>query len=124
MAERADQELQALYVRLYCDEDVSAGIVANLRQRGFDILSARDADRLHLDDDAQLAFTVAEQRALLTHNRYDFEQQHTRYLAEARPHYGIILAMRRSSDSAVVAKLLALLNSVTGEEMINQLRYV
>ena len=74
MAERADQELQALYVRLYCDEDVSAGIVENLRQRGFDILSARDADRLHLDDAAQLAFAVAEQRALLTHNRYDFEQ--------------------------------------------------
>ena len=124
MAERADQELQALYVRLYCDEDVSAGIVANLRQRGFDILSARDTDRLHLDDDAQLAFAVAEQRALLTHNRYDFEQQHTRYLAEGRQHCGIILAMRRPSDSAVVVRLLALLNSVTGEEMINQLRYV
>ena len=124
MADRADQELQALYVRLYCDEDVSAGIVENLRQRGFDVLSARDADRLHLDDAAQLAFAVAEQRALLTHNRYDFEQQHTRYLAEARPHYGIILAMRRPSDSAVVVRLLALLNSVTGEEMINQLRYV
>lgn len=124
MAERADQELQALYVRLYCDEDVSAGIVANLRQRGFDVLSARDADRLHLDDAAQLAFAVAAQRALLTHNRYDFEQQHTRYLTEGRQHYGIILAMRRPSDSAVVARLLALLNSVTGEEMVNQLRYV
>jgi len=37
MAERADQELQALYVRLYFDEDVSAGIVENLRQRGFEM---------------------------------------------------------------------------------------
>jgi len=124
MAERADQEFGALYVRLYCDEDVSAGVVENLRQRGFDVLSARDADRLHLDDDAQLAFAVAAQRALLTHNRYDFEQQHTRYLAEGRHHYGIILAMRRPSDSAVVARLLALLNSVTGEEMAKQLRYI
>ena len=49
MTERADPELKALYVRLYCDEDVSAGIVENLRQRGFDVLSARDIDRLHLD---------------------------------------------------------------------------
>ncbi|OIO96439.1 MAG: hypothetical protein AUK03_03930 [Anaerolineae bacterium CG2_30_64_16] len=124
MPESADQELRALYVRLYFDEDVSAGIVENLRQRGFDVLSARDADRLHLDDDAQLAFAVAEGRALFTHNRSDFEQRHRRYLAEERRHYGIILAMRRPSDAAVVARLLALLNSVTADEMVNQLRYV
>jgi hypothetical protein len=124
MTERADEELQALYIRLYCDEDVSVGIVENLRQRGFDVLSARDADRLHLNDDEQLAFAVTAQRAILTHNRYDFEQQHARYLVEGRQHYGIILAVRRPSDSAVVAKLLTLLNSVTGEEMVNQLRHI
>ena len=124
MSERADQELSALYVRLYFDEDVSAGIVENLRQRGFDVLSARDADRLHLDDDAQLALAVAQKRALFTHNRHDFEQLHRRYLAEGRQHYGIILAMRRRSDAAVVARLLALLNAVTADGMINQLRYI
>jgi hypothetical protein len=37
---------------------------------------------------------------------------------------GIILAMRRCSDAAVVARLLALLNAVTADEMINQLRYI
>ncbi len=36
MTEYADQEVAGLYVRLYFDEDVSAGIVENLRQRGFD----------------------------------------------------------------------------------------
>jgi hypothetical protein len=124
MTERVEQELQSLYVRLYFDEDVSAGIVENLRQRGFDTLSARDASRLHLDDDAQLAFAVAEGRAFFTHNRYDFEQRHKRYLTEGRHHHGIILAMRRPSDAAVVARLLALLDSVTADEMINQIRYI
>lgn len=124
MSERADQELLALCVRLYFDEDVSAGIVENLRQRGFDVLSARDADRLHLDDEAQLAFAAMQGRALFSHNRYDFEQLHRRYLAEGRQHCGIILAMRRPSDAAVVARLLALLNTVTADEMVNQLRYV
>ena len=33
MTERADRDLQALYVRLYFDEDVSRDIVENLRQR-------------------------------------------------------------------------------------------
>ncbi len=124
MAERADQELEALYVHLYCDEDVSAGIVENMLQRGFDVLSAREANRLHLDDDAQLAFAVATQRALFTHNRFDFEQRHSQYLAEGRQHYGIILARRRPSDSDVVARLLTLLNSITRDEMVNQLRYI
>ncbi len=124
MTERADPDLFALYVRLYFDEDVSVGVVNNLRQRGFDVLSARDARHLHLDDDAQLAFAVAERRALVTHNRHDFEQRHGRYLAEGQTHHGMIIARRRASDAAVVARLLALLDSVTADEMINQLRYI
>ncbi len=124
MSERADPELLALYIRLYCDEDVSAGVVQNLQQRGFDVLSARDADRLRLDDDAQFAFAVAEKRTLVTHNRGDFEQLHERYLADRRLHYGVVVAKRRPSDAALVAKLLALLDSTTADEIVNQLRYV
>jgi len=124
MTDQADQDLLALYLRLYFDEDVSAAIVENLRQRGFDVLSARDADRLHLDDDSQLAFAVAQDWAFVTHNRYDFEQRHQQYLKEGREHRGIIIAKRRPGDTAVVAKLLALLNEVTGDEMISQLRYI
>jgi len=124
MTDQADQDLLTLYLRLYFDEDVSASIVESLRQRGFDVLSVRDAGRLRLDDDSQLAFAVTEKRAFVTHNRYDFEQLHQRYLSEGHEHHGIISAKRRSSDAAVVIKLLALLNDVTAEDMINQLRYV
>ena len=124
MTDQADQDLLALYVRLYFDEDVSATIVENLRQRGFDVLSARDADRLRLDDNSQLAFAVAEGRAFVSHNRYDFEQLHQGYLTEGREHFGIIIVKRRPSDTSVVIKLLALLNELTGDDMINQLRYI
>jgi len=124
MTERADQSLLPVYVRLYFDEDVSVDIVRNLRQRGFDVLSTHEARRLQRDDDAQLAFSVAERRALVTHNRRDFELRHERILQEGKTHYGIIITRRRPSNAAVVAKLLALLNSVSAEEMANQLRYV
>jgi len=124
MTERADSDLQALYVRLYLDEDVSRDIVENLRQRGFDVLSARDAGQLHLDDDEQLAFAVAQGRALVTHNRHDFELRHQRYLSAGLPHFGIIIAKRRASDAAVVHKLLTLLDTVTADEMRGQLRYI
>ena len=124
MTKRADSDLLPLYVRLYFDEDVSVSIVDNLRQRGFDVLNTRDAHHLHLDDDVQLAFAVAEQRALVTHNRHDFELHHERYVAGEQTHYGIIIAKRRGNDAAVVARLLDLLNSMTADEMINQLRYL
>jgi hypothetical protein len=71
MTERADPDLLALYVRLYFDEDVSAGIVDNLRQRGFDVLSARDARHLRLDDDVQLAFF-----SIRNHPRQTIESSH------------------------------------------------
>jgi hypothetical protein len=54
----------------------------------------------------------------------DFELRHQRYLSAGQPHFGIIVAKRRASDAAVVHKLLALLDTVTADEMRGQLRYI
>lgn len=124
MTEQADVALRSLYMRLLFDEDVSVEIAANLKSRGFDVLTVRDAGRLHLTDEAQLAFAVQEQRAIVTHNRLDFELLHAQYLAAEQPHFGIIIAKRRSQDAIVVRKLLSLLDSVSSEEMRNQLHYI
>lgn len=124
MTERADRELLSLYVRLYLDEDVSVEIGHNLRTRGFDVLSTRDAMRLSRDDTDQLSFAVSQQRALITHNREDFEIQHQEYLNAGISHYGIIIAKRRRNDSFVVSKILDILNTTTGGELENQLRYI
>lgn len=124
MTEYADKELADLYIRFYFDEDVSVDIVANLQRRGFDALSARDANMLKRDDDAQLGFAVSQRRAFVTHNRADFEALHRQCLKAQHSHYGIIIAKRRRHDSQVVAKLLDLLNTVTADEMRGQLRYI
>ena len=124
MIERADVDFQLLYMRFYFDEDVSVDIAANLQQRGFDVLTVRDAGRLQLDDATQLAFAAATGRVMVTHNRQDFELLHAGYLADQRLHFGIIAAKRRPNDDLVVGKLLRLLDTVTREEMQNQLRYI
>ena len=124
MTETADPELLSLYLRLFCDEDVSANIMANLRQRGFDVVSARDTYRLHLDDDEQLSFAIAEKRTIFTHNRNDFEKLHDHYIENGNTHYGIIIAKRRPTESIVVRKLLDLIDSTSREQMMNQLRYI
>jgi hypothetical protein len=124
MIERSDEEIDSLYIHLYFDEDVSAGVVENLRTRGFDILSSRDADMQSKADDDQMLYAVSLRRAMVTHNRSDFEAQHLKFLENGLKHYGIIIAKRRPKDAEVVAKLLALLNTVTAEDMENQLRYI
>ncbi len=124
MTEQADATLHSLYMRLYFDEDASVDSAVNLASRGFDVLTVRDAGRLHLADEAQLAFAVQEQRAMVTHNRTDFELLHEQYLAAQQPHFGVIIAKRRPHDAIVVRKLLSLLDSLSGEEMRNQLRYI
>jgi hypothetical protein len=124
MTERAEPELRPLYLPLYFDEDVSNGVVENLRTRGFDVLSARDGAMLRRTDDEQLAFAIEQRRALVTHNRVDFELRHRLCLENKQLHYGILIARRRRRDEALVARLLELLNTVTAEEMQNQLRYL
>lgn len=124
MSEKADPELRSLYIPLYFDEDVSLAIVRNLQQRGFDVLSTRSANMLRQNDDQQLAFAVAQGRALVTHNRADFELRHQQWLEGKQNHFGIVIVKRRAKDEQVVIKLLELLNELTAEEMRNQLRYV
>jgi hypothetical protein len=59
MSEQADDKLGSLFIHLYFDDDVSAGIVDNLRTRGFDVLSARETDMLRREDREQLLLAVA-----------------------------------------------------------------
>jgi hypothetical protein len=123
MTEEKEGEFSTLYIHLYFDEDVSVSIVENLRTRGFDVLSVRDAGARGRSDDEQMLYAVSQKRAMVTHNRVDFEKQHVKFLENGMHHYGVIVAKRRR-DSEVVSKLLELLDTVTAEEMKNQLRYI
>jgi len=62
-------------------------------------------------------------RAIVTHNRADFETQHRKFLENGLKHFGVIIAKRRK-DAEVVARLLSLLDDATAQEMENQLRYI
>lgn len=123
MTDKTQQETISLYIHLYLDEDVSVGIIKNLKTRGFDVISTHDADMLGKSDEEQMLYAVSLQRAILTHNRSDFESLHKKLMEKGLKHYGIIIAKRRK-DAEVVAKILNLLDRVTFEEMENQLRYI
>jgi predicted nuclease of predicted toxin-antitoxin system len=115
--------MSRVFIRLYLDEDVNVLVADLLNARGFDALSVRDAGQLQASDAEQLAYAVKYQRALVTHNRGDFEELIQTYFDTGRKHYGVILAIRRSPQE-IAQRLLVILNQVAADEMENQVRYI
>jgi predicted nuclease of predicted toxin-antitoxin system len=112
-----------LFIERYLDEDVDVLVAELLSKRGYSVTTARDAGTLGHEDREQLAYAVRSQRALLTHNRVDFERLALVYFERGEVHFGIILAVRRTPHD-LVNRLLPLLNGVTAEEFQNQVQYL
>ncbi len=115
--------MDSIFIKLYLDEDVSVLVAELLRIRGFDAVTARDAGQLEKSDEEQLAQALSQSRALLTHNRSDFETLALRYFREGQPHYGVIIAVQHP-EYEIVDRLLVILNNVAADEMQNQLVYI
>lgn len=75
------------------------------------------------EDSVQLAFAASQQRAILTFNFNDFVTLHDQYTAEGKVHWGIVLSTEEPI-SALMHRLLRLLNSVSAEELKNQIRWL
>lgn len=90
---------------------------------GFDVSSTLEIGMRGDDDDAQLAFAAAAQRALVTFNHKDFALRHEHYLSEGREHWGIILSTEETI-SVLRRRLLKLLNTLTADELKNQMRWL
>lgn len=80
-----------IFSNLYLDEDVSVLIAALLQPQGFDVLTTREAHNLGQSDSFQLLFAAVQHRAILTHNRGDFESLHRSALANSSPMPGLSL---------------------------------
>ena len=113
----------SLFVELYLDEDVDVLIADLLKAYGFSALTTRDADQIQNSDADQLAYAAMQQKTLLTHNRVHFESLAKLYFEQNKTHWGIIIAVRRSSYE-MMQRLLNVLNRVTADEMKNQIRYL
>jgi predicted nuclease of predicted toxin-antitoxin system len=115
--------VNSLFIRLYLDEDVNVLVAELLQARGFDAITARDAEQLHATDAEQFAYAVSQGRTMITHNRTDFESLVQAYFDSGQMHYGVIFAVRRSPQE-IAQRLLIILNQVTSDEMQNQVRYI
>jgi hypothetical protein len=74
-------------------------------------------------DEKQLEYASSYDLCVVTHNRVDFENLARAYIASGKHHAGIVIAVRRHAHE-VARRLLALMDSVTADEIVDQIRYL
>lgn len=110
-------------LKLNLNEHLSPRLAVQLRRYGYDVTSTQESMLLAEDDATQLAHAASEQRAIVTFNFTDFVVLHERYLAQGQDHWGIILSSEESIG-VLMHRLLRLLNSVSADELKNQIRWL
>lgn len=109
--------------KLYLNEHLSPRIARELRKYGFDAISSQETQMLSRDDEEQFAWAASEGRAIVTFNFSDFVVLHERYLAQGKTHSGIVFSTAETV-AVLLHRLLRLLNSVSAEELKNQIRWL
>ena len=110
-----------IFIRLYLDADVDVKLAANLRNREYDCVSAREIGNELLTDEAQLAFAASENRTLLTHNTQDFVPIFEAWWYAERNHSGVVVSQQIPLGE-LQRRVMRLLDTITADEMQNNLR--
>lgn len=108
------------------DEDaLDSQLVYALRSKGFDVLTAAEADMLNTSDDEQLDFATKASRVLFTYNRADFCQLHWEWTSAGRSHSGVIVCPQiRFSVGEQVRRMLILETRRSAVTMIDRLEFL
>ena len=100
--------------RLYLDQDVDVLWRCSYVRGDMTFETTRDAQLLGEPDDAQLRHAVSSGRAIVTHNRVDFEHLAAEWFERGEEHLGIIIAGRREVHE-LTRRLLALVAGAAPE---------
>jgi hypothetical protein len=107
-------------IRYYFDQHISGAVVAGLRQRGIDVLTAHEAGRCGSPDADQLDFATAEGRVLTTFDP-DYLALHNSGIA----HAGITWCPATKYSIGALLQLLVLLHAVAdADAMRNRVEYL
>jgi hypothetical protein len=105
-------------VKLYVDADITPKLARALRERGHEVLSAHEAGNADASDNEQMAYAVAEGRALLTCNAGDFTTIFEDYWYADCEHSGVIVSEQLELGE-MIRRVVRLLDAVDADEMRN-----
>jgi predicted nuclease of predicted toxin-antitoxin system len=82
-------------IKLYADENFEIPVVKKLREKGYDVLTTREAgkDNQGIPDEEVLAFAISQDRAVITLNYNHFKNLHQ----QVKNHCGIIICSRNDN---------------------------
>lgn len=106
-------------IRYYTDEQVSRAVIGGLRQRGVDVLSVPEANKIGASDQEQLALALEEGRVLFTHDA-DF----LRLDAAGANHAGIVYACQDMPVGDVIRGLMLIHQALDAMEMAGHVEYL
>lgn len=107
-------------LRFYLDENMDPEIAEQLRQRGLDVLAARDVSLLSVSDGVQLRYAAAQGRLLCTKDAGFADPANWEI-----DHFGIAYFPNANLGIGyAVTALLQLYRNETADSMKNSLRYL
>lgn len=106
-------------IKFYADEQVSKAVVQGLRQRGVDVLTAREANMLGASDEEHLKLARAEGRVIFTQDD-DF----LRLRAVSADHAGIVYAPQQRSIGRIIRGLMLIYQVLDAGDMQGQVEYL
>jgi predicted nuclease of predicted toxin-antitoxin system len=100
-------------------------LVQALRARNVDVITALDAGMIDREDAEHLDYATEHGRVLCTFNISDFYRLHSEYVAQSKPHAGIILMRQQYySVGEQMRRLLRLMASKSADEMKNWVEFL
>ena len=106
-------------VRYYTEEHVAKAVIRGLRQRGVDVLTAPEANKLSADDEEHLVFALAEGRVVFTQDD-DF----LRLASSGKTHAGIVYASQHTPIGEIIQGLMLIYQVLEAEEIIGNIEYL
>ena len=106
-------------IRYYTDEHVAKAVIKGLRQRGVDVLTTPEANKLHATDEEHLEFASSERRVIFTQDD-DF----LKLASSGSTHAGIVYAPQHTPIGTIIQGLMLIYQVLEAEEMAGNIEYL
>ena len=106
-------------IRYYTDEHIAKAVIRGLRQRGVDVVTTPEANKLHATDEEHLAFALSEQRTIFTQDD-DF----LKLAAAGKKHAGIVYAPQHTPVGQIIQGLMLIYQVLEAEEIADNIEYL
>jgi hypothetical protein len=104
---------------------MSRALARALRARNVDVTTALEQGMIERSDSAHLDYATAQGRVLFSFNVGDFCRLHGEYLAQGKPHAGIIVSpQQKYSVGEQMRRLLRIAANRSAEQMCDNLEFL